>query len=132
MSWHPSKRGPLAVSRVITAPVVAALVLVVAACGDNEQATRSSRVDAARDGSLRFDRTALRTAPGRVSFKMANPSSIPHAIAIRGNGTDETGTTVGRDETSRIVADLRPGRYTLFCPVGGHEQAGMTATLDVG
>jgi len=119
MFWRPLKRRPFAVSRVITASVVAALVLVVASCGDNGQAARSSRVDAARDRSLRLDRTALRTAPGRVSFKMANPFSIPHAIAIRGNGSDETGATVGKDETSRIVADLRPGRYTLFCPVSG-------------
>ncbi|MGH2618759.1 MAG: hypothetical protein ACRDJC_26320 [Thermomicrobiales bacterium] len=116
----------------MTGSVVAALVLAGAACGDDEQAARSLRVDAARDGSLRFDRTAVRTVPGRVSIEMANPSSIPHAIGIRGNGTDETGATVGTNETSRIVADLRPGRYTLVCPVGAHQQAGMTATLDVG
>jgi len=111
---------------------VVALVLGLAACGEEDRASRSLRIDAARDGSLRFDRTAVRTGPGRVSIEMANPSSIPHAIAIRGQGIDETGETVGGGGTSRIQADLRPGSYELVCPVGGHEEAGMTARLTVG
>ncbi len=62
---------------------------------------------------------------------MRNPSEIPHAIGIRGNGVDEVVATVGRDGSSRVTAVLRPGVYELFCPLGGHEQAGMTAKLTV-
>ena len=62
---------------------------------------------------------------------MLNPSAIPHAIGIRGNGVSETGETVGQNGTSRVQADLEPGTYELFCPVGSHEEAGMTATVNV-
>jgi len=89
------------------------------------------RLDAAPDGSLRFERRSVSASAGRTSIEMANPSGIPHAIGIRGQGIDERGETVGKDGASRVEADLEPGTYTLFCPVGGHEQAGMTARLAV-
>ena len=107
------------------------IALPVAACGEGAPAARSLRVDAARDGSLRFDRSAVSTSAGRISIEMLNPSAIPHAIGIRGNGVSETGETVGQNGTSRVQADLEPGTYELFCPVGGHEEAGMTATVNV-
>ncbi len=104
--------------------------LAAAACGGTDQPTSSVRIDASKT-TLRFDRTTARANAGRMTITMANPSAIPHAIAIRGHGSDATGQTIGRDGTSRIEADLEPGRYELFCPVAGHEQAGMTATLIV-
>ncbi len=67
----------------------------------------------------------------RTSIEMANPSTIPHAIGIRGGGLDESGETVSAGGVSRLDVDLEPGTYTLFCPVGGHEAAGMTARLSV-
>lgn len=73
----------------------------------------------------------MTAAAGRTAVEMANPSAIPHAIGIRGRGVDETGETVGKDGVSRVEAALEPGTYTLFCPVGGHEQAGMVARLTV-
>ncbi len=81
--------------------------------------------------SLRFERAALRAGADRASIEMRNPSEIPHAIGIRGKGVDEVVATVGRDGSSRVTAVLRPGVYELFCPLGGHEQAGMTAKLTV-
>ncbi len=106
------------------------LALALAACGETDQPASAVRIDAAT-ATLRFDRTTVQASAGRMIITMANPSAIPHAIAIRGHGSDATGQTVGRDGTSRIEADLEPGTYGLFCPVAGHEQAGMTATLIV-
>lgn len=105
--------------------------LATAGCGQEDSPARSLRIDAARDGALRFERTTLRTPPGPVAITMANPSSIPHAVGIGGNGVDESGETVNRDGTSRVKVTLESGSYTLFCPVAGHEQAGMTARLTV-
>ncbi len=118
-------------SRRFGAIALVALTLAAAGCGGADAPARSVRLDAARDGSLRFERTAARTTSGRVAIEMANPSEVPHAIGIRGKGVDETGETVGNGGTSRVEADLEPGTYELFCPVGGHEEAGMTATLVV-
>ena len=114
-----------------TAGALCVLTLTAAACGEADAPATVVRVDAAPDGSLAFERPAARARAGRVSIEMRNPSDIPHAVAIRGAAADATGDTVGRDGTSRVQADLQPGTYTLFCPVGGHEQAGMVATLTV-
>jgi len=64
---------------------------------------------------------------------MANPSGsgIGHAVAISGNGVSASGKVVGPGGTSTLTAKLKPGTYTFFCPVPGHEAAGMKGTLTV-
>jgi len=107
------------------------LAFSLGACGAGDRPRSSLPVDAAEDGSLRFERTAVRAAAGRAWIEMRNPSNIPHAIGVRGEGVEEIGETVGKGGTSSVEADLEPGAYDLFCPVGSHEQAGMTARLVV-
>lgn len=104
--------------------------MLLAGCGANEpqaSADREVKLKAAANGGLRFEPAEVETTAGRVAIVMDNPSSVPHAIAVEG----EVGETVGRGKASRVVADLAPGEYRLFCPVGSHEQAGMVAKLTV-
>ena len=86
---------------------------------------------AADKSALKFDKTSLTAKAGKVTLEMENPSQIPHAVAIKGNGVDVDGKTVGNGETSTASADLKPGTYTFYCPVPGHEAAGMKGTLTV-
>lgn len=111
--------------------VLSSIVLGLPACGDGGGSRSAVRLDAADDGSLRFEREAVAAPAGRASIDMGNPSDIPHAIGVRGRGIGEIGETVGSDGTSSVEVELEPGVYELFCPVGGHERAGMTATLTV-
>jgi uncharacterized cupredoxin-like copper-binding protein len=62
---------------------------------------------------------------------MANPSSFPHAIAIKGRGVKSKGKTVNRGGTSRVTVTLKKGTYTFYCPVPGHEAGGMKGKLIV-
>jgi plastocyanin len=62
---------------------------------------------------------------------MANPSTLSHGIAVKGPGVDKAGTIVGQGGTSSVTVDLKPGTYTFYCPVPGHEAAGMKGTLTV-
>jgi plastocyanin len=120
--------------RNLSVPEVAVtcwLAFSLGACGAGDGLRSSLRIDAAGDGSLRFERSAARAAGGRARIEMRNPSTIPHAIGVRGEGVEEIGETVGKGGTSSVEADLEPGAYELFCPVGSHEQAGMTARLVV-
>ena len=82
-------------------------------------------------GQLKFDKTSLSAKAGKVTLDMANPSSVPHAVGVRGNGVDKDGATVQQGGNSKITVDLKPGKYTFYCPVDGHEQAGMKGTLTV-
>ena len=84
-------------------------------------------------GALKFDKTDLTAKAGKVTLDMANPSSsgAPHAIAVEGNGVDKDGETVQPGGSSSVTVDLKPGKYTFYCPVPGHEEAGMKGTLTV-
>jgi plastocyanin len=80
---------------------------------------------------LKFDKSSLTAKAGSVTITMDNPSSLPHAIAVEGNGVDKDGETVQKGGKSTITVDLKPGKYEFYCPVDGHKAAGMEGTLTV-
>jgi plastocyanin len=83
------------------------------------------------NGALKFDKTSLSAKPGKVSIVLDNPSSVPHAIEVEGNGVEEEGETVTDGGVSKASADLKAGTYEYYCPVGNHEAEGMKGTLTV-
>lgn len=86
---------------------------------------------APEDGSLKFEQSDVTAKAGKVTVTFNNPSSVPHAVEIEGNGVEEGTETVTASEAPPIEVDLKPGTYTFYCPVGGHEAAGMKGTLTV-
>jgi plastocyanin len=86
---------------------------------------------AADKSQLKFDVSTLKAKAGTVTLVMSNPSGLPHAVAVEGNGVDKDGNTVGNGGTSKVTVDLKPGKYEFYCPVDGHKQAGMKGTLTV-
>jgi uncharacterized cupredoxin-like copper-binding protein len=62
---------------------------------------------------------------------MNNPSQVPHGVAIKGSGVSTVGKVVGNGADSTVTTTLKPGTYEFYCPVPGHEQAGMKGTLTV-
>jgi plastocyanin len=81
---------------------------------------------------LTFNRTALRARPGKVKLVLINRSDFDHNVAIRGNGLKaKRGRVVNRGGVSSVTVTVKPGRYTFFCSVSGHEAAGMKGTLTV-
>jgi plastocyanin len=83
------------------------------------------------DGSLKFDQGDVTAKAGKVTINFDNPSSVPHAVDIEGNGVEEGTETVTSGKAPPVTVDLKPGTYTYFCPVPGHEAAGMKGTLTV-
>ena len=49
---------------------------------------------------------------------------MPHAIAVEGNGVDKDGETAQPGGKSSVTVELKPGKYTFYCPVPGHERPG--------
>lgn len=88
------------------------------------------RLAADPGGALAFNKSSLRAKPGRVVIAFDNPSQVPHAVEVEGNGVEEETETV-TDGSARLAADLDAGEYKFYCPVGNHEQAGMVGTLTV-
>jgi uncharacterized cupredoxin-like copper-binding protein len=101
--------------------------------GGAEASGGSSQLKLAADpsGALKFDQTSLSTKPGKVTVVMDNPSDVPHAIEVEGQGVEAEGKTVGKGGVSKVTVDLKKGEYEFYCPVGNHADAGMEGTLTV-
>jgi plastocyanin len=82
-------------------------------------------------GALKFDKTELMAKPGEVTVVMDNPSDVPHAVEIEGNGVEEETETLTGGK-AEVTVDLKAGEYKFYCPVGNHAEAGMEGTLTVG
>lgn len=102
------------------------------------QGSASSRLllDAVEtEGALSFSRRTLRANAGDVTIVLANPrgNQLPHAVEIEGEGVEEASPTIqpGSD-TADVTANLRPGSYVFYCPIGNHREQGMEGTLTVG
>jgi plastocyanin len=101
--------------------------------GEDDQGGGSTlKLAADPSGALKFDKTSLSAKPGEVTIDMDNPSDVPHAIEIEGQGVEEEGEVVEKGGVSTVSADLEAGEYEFYCPVGNHEAAGMKGTLTVG
>jgi uncharacterized cupredoxin-like copper-binding protein len=129
----------------IAAPVAVAAV-ALAGCGSSSSTTTKSatksvtlstsgahavKLSADPSGALKFNTTTLSAKAGTVTITMNNPSSVQHGIAVEGNGVSKDGKIVGQGGTSVLAVQLKAGKYTFFCPVPGHRQAGMQGTLTV-
>jgi plastocyanin len=81
------------------------------------------------DGTA-FSNTAATAKAGKVTFDMPNKSPIGHDIALHGVPGAQ-GKVVNQGGTSTFTVTLKPGKYTFYCTVPGHEAAGMKGTLTV-
>jgi uncharacterized cupredoxin-like copper-binding protein len=99
--------------------------------GGGGAASSNLQLAADESGQLKFDKTSLSAKAGKVTITMDNPAPVPHAIAVDGNGLNQSGKTVGMGGKSTITVSLKPGTYEFFCPVDGHKAAGMKGTLTV-
>lgn len=89
------------------------------------------QIDADPNGQLKFLASSASATAGQLTINMKNASTVPHDIAIKGNGVTEAGKIVSNGGTSTVSTSLKPGTYTFYCTVDGHEAAGMKGTLTV-
>jgi plastocyanin len=81
------------------------------------------------DGTA-FQTTAATAPAGQLTVDMPNKSSIAHNIQLK-DVSGAAGKIVGGGQVSTFSVSLKPGKYTFFCAVPGHEEAGMKGTLTV-
>jgi plastocyanin len=81
------------------------------------------------DGTA-FSATKATAQAGKVTVNMPNKSALGHDIALHGVAGAQ-GKVVPQGQTSTFSVSLKPGKYTFYCSVPGHEAAGMKGTLTV-
>jgi len=83
-------------------------------------------------GQLAYDKTELSAKAGKVTLDFTNESPIGHNVVIEDSSGKEiasTDTITGQSTTAEFK--IKPGTYTFYCSIPGHEQAGMKGTLTV-
>jgi plastocyanin len=90
-------------------------------------------VSSPADGGLVFQPNGLTAKPGNVTVTYDNPSPVPHSIAVataNGNVLGEVQPFTNGKQTVDLT-NLAPGKYTFYCTVPGHREAGMQGSLTV-
>jgi plastocyanin len=133
-------------TRILVTGLAAAAALAAAGCGGSDNSTSTaggstttSTTTAStqtitiseKDYSLDPSTVTVDTA-GTVTFKAVNDGGTDHALEIEGNGGgDQRTDTIGAGESATVTLDLKPGTYTMYCPIGGHRALGMEGTITV-
>jgi plastocyanin len=83
-------------------------------------------------GGLAYTTTEASAEAGKATIDFKNPQGLSHDVAIEDSGGETIAKTdvIGEGETS-TTANLKTGKYTFYCSVPGHREAGMEGTLTV-
>lgn len=69
---------------------------------------------------------------GMVTFNVTNKGTIPHSLEIQGQGIDQKlSSLLQPGQSGTLQVNLKPGSYTVFCPVDDHKGSGMLVNLTV-
>lgn len=125
--------------RLASVGFVIALGASLAACGSSSSGGGSAYVEPSgppvatqtvQAGNLFFKPTSMTVPQGIIQFTMVNIQSGVHSFVIRGVPGFMLEVS-GKDDTDTKKVELKPGTYTYYCNIPGHEQAGMKGTLTV-
>jgi uncharacterized cupredoxin-like copper-binding protein len=91
------------------------------------------KIEAAEGSELAYVQKSATAKAGSVSIEFNNPQSLSHDVAVEDSSGEELGKTelVAGSSTTATIGNLKPGKYTFFCSVPGHREAGMEGTLTV-
>lgn len=109
------------------------LALALVGCGSEDDAAAPTESEAVEivATDFAFEPSSLELdAGGSVTVRLVNEGQAPHALALE--GAEVTSDQIGAGESTELTAELEPGSYTMFCPVGNHREQGMEGTLVVG
>lgn len=100
--------------------------------GGGEAGGATLAFEADPSGELAYTTTSATSEAGEVTVDFKNPQGLSHDVAIEDSGGETVAKTdvIGEGETS-TSANLKPGKYTFYCSVPGHREAGMEGTLTV-
>ena len=99
----------------------------------------SATIDLAADpsGQLKYTASTLSAKAGKVTIDFTNTSPLPHDIVLIDAATySPTAKVLGKTPifqggSKSFTVTLTSGKYTYYCSVPGHRQAGMQGTLTV-
>jgi plastocyanin len=70
-------------------------------------------------------------APAGVDAIKLDSEGGQHTLVFDGGKVPGFKLQAGSGESDELKADLQPGKYTIFCDIPGHREAGMEGTITV-
>ena len=153
---HPNPtKGELVIKKASLALAIAALAAFgLVACGSSSSSSSTTApsttatsgstsggggsssavaISADPSGQLAFQESSASAKAGDVSVNFTNDSSTTHDVCLQSSSGDQLGCTdqISGSNTSHDFGTLKPGTYTYYCSIDGHEAAGMKGTLTV-
>ncbi len=99
--------------------------LVWTGCG-----SRASTVNVTeKEWTIEFANPTIRT--GLVKLVVKNVGAEAHNLVIQGTSDEVAVLNIWPGKSKEVTFDLKPGTYSVFCSLPGHESKGMTTTLTV-
>ncbi len=138
---HEGRHQPTNAGFIVALASAVALVLMGAACASS--AIKGDAVGAAASQpqqisvSLKefaISPSTIQAAAGApIQLTVTNGGGSPHALALAvGAKTYQTAQIEAGGSATLSLPALKEGSYNAWCPVPGHKEAGMVATLVVG
>jgi hypothetical protein len=130
--------------RIVTLVVVVGSTLALAGCGGGGGSTTGGSGTVVDNTHvlrvIDVHETEYKLTPsfveiprfGYYGLKAINDGKIPHALALQGRGLHQrTGRIAPGQSKTMLVFFRKAGLYLLYCPIDGHREKGMKATLRV-
>ncbi|MGZ8868192.1 MAG: hypothetical protein ACXW2P_07590 [Thermoanaerobaculia bacterium] len=82
---------------------------------------------------LEYEIRMPQTLPaGEQAFHVVNAGKELHSLEIEGNGVhSRLPSDLSAGSSAHHAITLKPGTYTVYCPVKDHRQRGMSTTITV-
>lgn len=82
--------------------------------------------------SFAYQPSRIALAPGTVWFVVTNAADLVHGFEVEGHGMEEEIAEIAPGSTDSLMVTFETsGEYEIYCPVGDHQQRGMTGTVTV-
>lgn len=82
-------------------------------------------------GALAYEQTSLTGKAGTLSIDFTNDSPVGHDVVIEQGGKEIARSSIISEGSEVVTFEAKPGDYTFYCSVSGHQEAGMEGTLTV-
>jgi plastocyanin len=131
----PSAQAPVS-EGTPTAPAAAPTKAPIATTGtptppSSPAAAAPLKLAANPEGQLSYEPKQLSAKAGKVMITMANSSPVEHNVTVAQGSTVLGATPTFKGGSKTLTLNLKPGKYTFYCSVPGHRQAGMEGTLTI-
>jgi uncharacterized cupredoxin-like copper-binding protein len=130
----------------------AAVAVPIVGCGgsSNDNSTSNAATQASTTGGaaatgaggsvnltatdFKFNPSETTVSSGKVTFNEKNDGQVTHSLEIEDvtpGHDEELEGNVSPGQSGTLTADLKPGKYEFYCPVGNHKQMGMEGEITV-